>query len=99
MADKNLISMDDLLVDSPVLKFPKPGSIVEGKVITIRKNRVLVDLDGVSTGVIAGREAVDSTGTVQTLSAGDDVSAFVLEPENDEGLIVLSLRRASQHRT
>ena len=99
MADKKLISMDDLLVDSPVLKFPKPGSIVEGTVITIRKNRVLVDLDGVSTGVIAGREAVDSSGTVQTLNAGDDVSAFVLEPENDEGLIVLSLRRASQHRT
>ncbi|MBT5346569.1 S1 RNA-binding domain-containing protein [bacterium] len=99
MTEKNLISMDDLLVDSPILKFPKPGSIVEGTVITIRKNRVLVDLDGVSTGVIAGREAVDSTGTVQTLNPGDDVSAFVLEPENDEGLIVLSLRRASQHRT
>lgn len=99
MADKNIISMDDLLIDSPILKFPKPGSIVEGKVITIRKNRVLVDLDGVSTGVIAGREAVDSTGTVQNLNAGDEVSAFVLEPENDEGLIVLSLRRASQHRT
>ena len=38
-------------------------------------------------------------GTVQTLNPGDEVSAFVLEPENDEGLIVLSLRRASQHRT
>ena len=99
MNDKKLISMDDLLQDSPTLIVPKPGSIVEGSVITIRKNRVLVDLDGVSTGVIAGREAVDSMGTVQTLNAGDEVSAFVLEPENDEGLIVLSLRRASQHRT
>ncbi len=91
--------MEELLVDSPSLMFPKPGSIVEGNVITIQKNRVLVDLDGVSTGVIAGREIVDSTGTAQTLSSGDEVSAFVLEPENDEGLIVLSLRRASQHRT
>ena len=99
MNDKKLISMEDLLQDSPTLIVPKPGSIVEGSVITIRKNRVLVDLDGVSTGVIAGREAVDSMGTVQTLNAGDEVSAFVLEPENDEGLIVLSLRRASQHRT
>ena len=99
MNDKKLIPMEELIVDSPSIFLPKPGSIVEGAVITVHNNRVLVDLGGVSTGIIAGREAVDSNDTVKSLLPGDEVSAFVLEPENDEGLIVLSLRRASQHKT
>lgn len=91
--------MEELIVDSPQIFLPKPGSIVEGNVITVHNNRILVDLGGVSTGVIAGKEAVDSMDTIKSLAEGDEVSAFVLEPENDEGLIVLSLRRASQHKT
>ena len=97
--EKKLIPMEELIVDSPQIFLPKPGSIVEGNVITVHNNRILVDLGGVSTGVIAGKEAVDSMDTVKSLTEGDEVSAFVLEPENDEGLIVLSLRRASQHKT
>lgn len=98
-AMKDMISMEDLLKDSPVFYTPEPGTIVEGSVITVHKNRVLVDLGGVTTGVIAGREAVDSDDTIKELKEGDEVSALVLEPENDEGLVVLSLRKASQHRT
>lgn len=99
MAATSLIPMEDLLKDSPTFFTPEPGTIVEGTVITVHKNRVLVDLNGVSTGVIAGREAVDSSDTVKDLEPGDEVAALVLEPENDEGLVVLSLRKASQQRT
>jgi len=97
--EKKLIPMEELIVESPQIFLPKPGSIVDGSVITVQNNRILVDLGGVSTGVIAGKEAVDSMDTIKSLTEGDEVSAFVLEPENDEGLIVLSLRRASQHKT
>jgi small subunit ribosomal protein S1 len=99
MTDKLLISMDELLTASPDIFIPIPGTIVDGKVITVHKNRILVDLGGVSTGVISGKEAVDSGDTISGLAEGDDISAFVLEPENDEGLIVLSLRKASQQKT
>lgn len=99
MTEKNLISMDELLTASPDIFIPIPGTIVDGKVITVHKNRILVDLGGVSTGVISGKEAVDSGDTISGLAEGDDISAFVLEPENDEGLIVLSLRKASQQKT
>jgi ribosomal protein S1 len=78
MNDKKLIPMEELIVDSPSIFLPKPGSIVEGAVITVHNNRVLVDLGGVSTGIIAGREAVDSNNTVKSLLPGDEVSAFVL---------------------
>lgn len=99
--DKKLISMEDLLKsdNAPEIVLPEPGTIVEGSVITINKKDVLVDLGGISVGIIAGKEAVDSAGTINDLGEGDEVSAFVLEQENEEGLVVLSLRKASQKRT
>ncbi len=96
---KDLTPMEELMKDSPEIYLAQPGTLVDGTVITISGNRVLVDIDGVSTGVISGKEAVDSSDTVKSLDAGDEVSAFVLEPENDEGLVVLSLRKASQQKT
>jgi small subunit ribosomal protein S1 len=91
--------MDNLMKDFPEIQFPKPGSTVEGKVVAVIKNKILVDIDGVSTGVIEGKEAYDSLGTLKTLKPGDKISAYVLEEENDDGLVVLSLRRASQEKT
>ena len=38
-------------------------------------------------------------GTIGDLKEGDLVSAYVLEEENDDGLVVLSLRKASQRKT
>ena len=91
--------MEELLQGIDQLEFPKPGSTVEGTVSSILKNKILVDLGGASTGVIAGKEAHDSSGTVKNLQVGDSISAYVMEEENDDGLVVLSLRRASQEKT
>ena len=88
-------SMLDLLNQegSPEIFIPEPGKIVEGTVIYIQDNQVLVDLGGVTTGIISGSEAVDATNTLSELVQGDKVEALVLAKENDEGLAVLSLRR------
>lgn len=91
--------MDELIKGVESLTPPVPGTLVEGSVVTILKNKILVDLDGLSTGVIAGQEAHDSLGTIKTLKVGDLVSAYVLEEENENGLVVLSLRKASQEKT
>lgn len=102
MAKKSYLAssvMDELMKKSPVLSHPKPGDTVEGVVTGIAKNKVLISIDGVSTGSISGKEAHDSSGTMKSLQVGDSVSAYVLEEENEEGLIVLSLRRASQEKT
>lgn len=92
------ISMDELLKSSPFMLIPSPGEILEGTVIDVTKHRVLVDLAGVNTGIIAGRETRDSMDTMKELKQGDTVLASVLESENDEGFVVLSLRKASQDR-
>jgi len=91
--------MEQLLANSPDIIAPKPGTLVDGKVVSIYKNKILVDINGYLTGLISGREAHDSIDTVKKVKVGDNISAYVLDEEDDEGYIVLSLRKASQEKT
>lgn len=91
--------MDELLKDAAEIKLPEPGSLVEGTVVSVFKNKILVDLDGMATGIIAGQEACDSAKTLTDLKEGDTVLAYILEEEDEDGLVVLSLRKASQKKT
>lgn len=91
--------MDELLLSGGDISLPKPGTLVEGTVVAIWKNRVLIDLNGIATGLITGQEAQDSANTMKDLAEGDTVSAYVLEEENEDGMVVLSLRKASQKKT
>lgn len=93
------INMEDLLKDSPQMIIPDPGELLEGKVISVSKHRILVDIGGVNTGIISGRETKDSMETVKDLAPGDKVYSCVLESENEDGFVLLSLRKASQERT
>ncbi len=91
--------MEKLLKMAKIVAVPRPGSIVDGKVINIYKNKILVDINGINTGMISGKEARDVMDTVKNVKIGDTLSAYVIEEENDEGYTVLSLRKASQERT
>lgn len=91
--------MEALLAQAASYFIPKLGTLVDGHVIDIVGNKILVDLNGVATGIISGKEAHDNLGTIEHLNAGDSISAYVIEPENDEGYFILSLRKASQERT
>ena len=91
-------AMEQLLQDSPPILRVQPGQMIEGTVVFRGKNKLLLDLDGVATGIVSGRELRDSFNTFKSLSIGDSVSTLVLEEENEEGMIVLSLRMASQQK-
>jgi small subunit ribosomal protein S1 len=90
--------MQELLKESPPILRPKPGELIEGLVIFKGKNKMLIDLSGVATGIISGRELRDSLNTFRELNVGNPVAALILEEENDEGMVVLSLRMASQQK-
>ncbi len=90
--------MEQLLKDAPMPIRVKPGELIEGTVVYRGKNKLLLDIDGVATGIVSGRELRDSFNTFRELKVGDAVAALVLEEENDEGMIVLSLRMASQQK-
>ena len=83
----------------PDFKLPIPGELVEGEVIAIYKNKILVDIGGIATGMVSGREVKDSTDTVKGLKVGDTISAYVIDGEDKDGYIVMSLRKASQEKT
>ncbi len=94
-----IVDMEQLLKDSPQMVLPEPGQLIDGKVVSVNKASVIVDLGGLLTGIVAGREMKDAMGTASELKAGDDITTCVLETENEEGLVVLSLRRASQEKS
>jgi small subunit ribosomal protein S1 len=86
------LTMDELLEQSSVSKI-KAGDVVEGKVISVRKHEVWVDLGANGIGVIFRREV----GT-NSLAEGEEITASVVEPELDEGYALLSMRRAVKDR-
>ncbi len=90
------LTMEDLLSQSEEFVKPELGSVVSGQVVSLRKNHVVVDLNGIAVGMISGVETHDSAGTMKDLTVGDEVQAVVVEDENDDGMVVLSLRKASQ---
>ena len=92
------LNMEDLLKDSPQMIIPNPGELIEGKVIDVSKHRILVDISGVNTGIITGRETKDSMDTIKDLKPGDTVFSCVIESETEDGFVLLSLRKASQER-
>lgn len=75
------------------------GNIVEGTIASLSHTAILLDIGAKSEGIISGRELEENPGVWKTLKVGDKLSAFVVQAENDQGYVVLSLRRAyPQHR-
>jgi len=77
-------------------KFPEVGDIVDGPVIGIEKTSLFVDLAPFGTGIIFGREFMMTRDIIRKVNIGDTITAKVLERENEEGYIELSLKEAHQ---
>lgn len=90
--------MQSLLLKVTNVPVFKPGELVQGKVALMTRRGLLVDFDGIATGIVAGKDVRDSLGPQEKIAVGDSISAYVIEEENDDGLVVLSLRRASQEK-
>lgn len=86
--------MTKLLVDVP--KPPSPGEIIEGPVIKVDTKSVYVDVPPFGTGIIYGREYMNARDLIKHMQVGDRISAKVVEPENEDGYIELSLKEARQ---
>ncbi len=90
--------MADLIGSGVDIKVLKAGDMVEGALISVGKNEVYVDLEGYGVGVVRGRELYDDEATLSALKPGDKIFVSVVEPENKEGIVELSLRQAGQER-
>ena len=92
--------MEELLAEQDAdIKSFKHGDVVEGTVVRIDKDEILVDIGAKSEGVVSNRELFGrNTESQPALAIGDTVLVYVLQPESPEGHVVLSLRRAGLER-
>lgn len=97
-AAKTAQTMSDLMGSGIEIKTLKAGDMIEGKLISAGKNEVYVDLEGYGIGVVRGRELYDDEATLSSLKPGDNIFVSVVEPENKEGIVELSMRQAGQER-
>jgi small subunit ribosomal protein S1 len=93
-------TMEELLSEqSGEIRSLKHGDVVEGNVVRIDKDEILVDIGAKSEGVVSNRELYGRNAEAQPqLNIGDTVLVYVLQPESNEGHAVLSLRRAGLER-
>jgi len=87
-----------ILAEGDFVKIPKIGDLVKGKVIDISKSEIRLDIDGLTTGVVRGREFYDESNEYSDLSVGDEVEATVLDLENENGEMELSFRFAGHQK-
>lgn len=73
----------------------KSGQLIEGRVVSVARNEVFVDLAAKSEGIISGHTSEEDLELAKNLQVGDKVLATVVQSENDQGYIVLSLKRAA----
>src|SRR5580658_2722576 len=82
------------------IKYFNDGDIVEGTVVKVDRDEVLLDIGYKTEGVIPSRELsikhdVDPHDVVKT---GEHIEALVLQKEDKEGRLILSKKRAQYER-
>src|SRR3954462_394302 len=91
---------DFLAAVEKTLKFFNDGDLIEGTVVKIDRDEVLLDVGYKTEGVIPSRELsikhdVDPS---EVVNVGDMVEALVLQKEDKEGRLILSKKRAQYER-
>lgn len=93
MVKTTAITMDDLLEQEAAGQLAS-GEVVEGKVLSVKKHEIWIDLGAHGIGLVPRREI----GFARNLKEGDTVTASIVDTEMDEGYALLSLRKAAKDR-
>ena len=91
---------DFLAAIDQTIKYFNDGDIVEGTIVKVDRDEVLLDIGYKTEGVIPSRELsikhdVDPN---EVVAVGDEVEALVLQKEDKEGRLILSKKRAQYER-
>src|SRR5437773_2484585 len=82
------------------IKYFNDGDIVEGTVVKVDRDEVLLDIGYKTEGVIPSRELSikHDVDPAEVVSVGDHIEALVLQKEDKEGRLILSKKRAQYER-
>lgn len=87
------LTFDDLLNGATIPALAE-GETVEGKVLSVKKNEVLIDLGQYGVGFVPRREV----GFGKKMEPGEEVTASIVDTDMDDGMILLSLRKADKEK-
>lgn len=79
----------------PILR---EGELINVTLVEKSNRAVYFSISKVGTGVIYGVELINARNILKKLQVGDQVTAKVVVPENDEGLVELSLVEAGKQK-
>ena len=91
---------DFLAAVEKTLKFFNDGDIIEGEIVKIDRDEVLLDVGYKTEGVIPSRELSikHDVNPDDVVNVGDQIEALVLQKEDKEGRLILSKKRAQYER-
>src|SRR5438445_10212507 len=91
---------DFLAAIDKTIKYFNDGDIVEGTIVKVDRDEVLLDIGYKTEGVIPARKLSmqDDVEPNEVVSEGDEVEALVLTKEDKEGRLILSKKRAQYER-
>ena len=92
---KNKSNLMKTLLDQESFQ-KEENSLIEGSVINIDKSSIFIDLRPIGTGIIYGKEFSAVKEIIRKMKVGDIVKAKIMEAENENGYIELSLKEARQ---
>ena len=99
MNTPDILSPMGALLEKHLLEIPEVGDVVPGTVIHVASSFALIDLGGLGTGIVLGKEMRDGLGMEGKLKLGSQVSATLMNFENEDGYIELSIREASYEKS
>lgn len=86
----------DFKMSNDLLKPPKIGEIIKGKIIGLGRSTVYLDLGAFGAGIIYGKEFYEGKEALKELRIGDSLLAKIIDLENEEGYIELSISQAGK---
>ena len=91
---------DFLAAVDQTIKYFNDGDIVEGTIVKVDRDEVLLDIGYKTEGVIPSRELSikHDVDPAEVVAVGDFIEALVLQKEDKEGRLILSKKRAQYER-
>jgi small subunit ribosomal protein S1 len=89
--------MNELLQDTQGTDLPKKGEVRKGTIARVTESEILVSIGTKSEGIIPAKELERLPADArEKLTEGQEISVYVVVPEDHQGNVVLSLARAQE---
>lgn len=93
--EKDIALFEELLLNSPEIKYPRVWDVVPALVVKIEKKNILVNVNNQFSWIVVSKE-IWNTVSLDSISVGDSIEVMVLWDNIEKGLLILSLKRANQ---